>query len=362
MRIFATCDIGGDALDRLRERGWEVEVFAGPDPPPRDRIVEAVRSGVDALITTLRDPIDREVFEAGRETLQIVAQNAVGFDNIDREAANELKVPFSNTADVLTEAVAEYTLFLLGDVARKLYPSERMVREGKWRGWHPYLPFLGDEVGGKVLSIVGAGRIGRYVAAKAVGLELDMRIHDIRGPDEAFAGAIQEQLDLRHAQGFTRHRLTIHYDDFDRVLEQGDFVTLHVPLVMPGTNSAPTWHMIGRDELKRMKDTAYLIQTSRGPVVDEEALVEALREGWIAGAALDVFEEEPLPPDSPLRDPALEDRVRLYHHFASGTKETRLSTDPGVGMAGRTVATVIRVLEGESPAGIPWVVNREIFR
>jgi lactate dehydrogenase-like 2-hydroxyacid dehydrogenase len=96
--------------------------------------------------------------------------------------------------------------------------------------------------------------------------------------------------------------------------------------------------------------------------VDEAALVEALREGWIAGAALDVFEEEPLPTDSPLRDPALEERVRLYHHFASGTRETRLSTDPGVGMAGRTVATVIRILEGEDPAGIPWVVNREMFR
>src|SRR5690348_5509617 len=128
-RVFATCDIGQDALDVLRERGYEVEVYPKPEAPPKQLIIEKVRSGIDGLITTLRDPIDAEVFEAGKGTLKVVAQDAVGFDNIDRADANRFKVPFTHTADVLTEATAEFAFLILGAVARRLWTSERLVRK-----------------------------------------------------------------------------------------------------------------------------------------------------------------------------------------------------------------------------------------
>ena len=157
-RIFATCDIGPEALQRLRDKGWELEVYEQVEPPPRSLILEKVKGGVDALITTLRDKIDEEVFAAGKKAgLKIVAQDAVGFDNIDRAAANAHKIPFSHTADVLTDATAEFAFLIMGCVARKTWPSEQMVREQKWSTWHPYHPWLGDEVTGKTV----ASRTGR---------------------------------------------------------------------------------------------------------------------------------------------------------------------------------------------------------
>src|SRR6266851_3559477 len=158
IRVFATCDIG-DAIDLLRSRGYEVEVYPQPEAPPKSLIIDKVKSGIDGLITTLRDPIDAEVFEAGKSTLKVVAQIAVGFDNINRADANRYKIPFTHTADVLTEATAEFALLILGALARKMWPSERLVRENRWGAWHPYLPFLGDEVTGKNISVIGTGRI-----------------------------------------------------------------------------------------------------------------------------------------------------------------------------------------------------------
>ncbi|MCA1660560.1 MAG: hypothetical protein LC642_08515, partial [Verrucomicrobiaceae bacterium] len=139
-RIFATSRIGDPAESLLRERGYDLEVFQGPEAPPKKLIVEKVKSGIDALITTLRDPIDAEIFEPGKSSLKIVAQIAVGFDNINRADANKYKVPFANTADVLTEATAEFAFFMMGMLARKMYASERLVREQKWPSWHPFLP------------------------------------------------------------------------------------------------------------------------------------------------------------------------------------------------------------------------------
>src|SRR5579875_2966395 len=172
-RVFATCDIGREALDRLRARGYEVEVYDQLEPPQKSLIIEKVRSGIDGLITTLRDPIDREVFEAGKGTLKVVAQDAVGFDNINRADANRYRIPFTNTAEVLTEATAEFALFILGCVARRLYPSERLVRENRWGTWHPYLPFLGDEVCGKTVGVIGTGRIGQEFIRMAIGFDVD---------------------------------------------------------------------------------------------------------------------------------------------------------------------------------------------
>src|SRR5207237_10177420 len=140
-RVFATSRIGDAAENRLRERGYDLEVFQGPEAPTKKRIIEKVQSGIDGLITTLRDPIDAEVFEAGKGKLRVVAQIAVGFDNINRADANRYKVPFIHTADVLTEATAEFAFFMLGALARKMWTAEHLLRENKWDYWHPYLPF-----------------------------------------------------------------------------------------------------------------------------------------------------------------------------------------------------------------------------
>ena len=364
VRIFATADIGNPALDRLRERGYEVEVYADVDPPPKSLVVEKVKSGIDALITTLRDPVDEEVFSAGATSLRVVAQIAVGVDNIDRAAANRYRIPFTNTPDVLTEATAEFALFILGALARKLYQSERLVEENLWGSWHPYHPFLGDEVTGKTVAVIGVGRIGKAFAKKCVGLDVDLLLHSASSRDETFVEQIDREMQLRYEAGFSTARRSVVYTSFDEALARADFVSLHVPLLMPGRSDKPTFHLMNHTAFELMKPSAYLINTSRGPVVDSRALYEALIEEKIAGAALDVFEKEPLPAESPLREGKLKDRLRLFHHFASGTRETRLSADPDKGMAGRTVQAVIDVIEnnyGGDPAQMPYVVNKEAF-
>src|SRR6266705_329157 len=142
-RIFATSRIGDPAENRLRERGYELEVFEGPEAPPKKLNIEKVKSGIDGLITTLRDPIDAEIFEAGKGTLKVVAQIAVGCDNINRADANKHKIPFTNTAALLTEATAAFASFMMGLLARKLCQTERLVRANNWPSWHPFLPSLG---------------------------------------------------------------------------------------------------------------------------------------------------------------------------------------------------------------------------
>src|SRR5206468_2244903 len=250
---------------------------------PKKLIIEKVNSGIDGLITTLRDPIDAEVFEAGKGTLKVVAQIAVGFDNIDRADANKYKIPFTNTADVLTEATAEFAFFMMG---------------------------------------------------------------------------------VLHARGIQKEKTWIKYVEFEEALRGADYVTIHVPLLRESETDKPTYHLINEKTLKMMKPTAYVINSSRGPVVDERALASALKEKVIAGAALDVFEKEPLPPDSPLLDPEIADRCRVFHHFASGAQITRLSVDPDKGMAGRCVQGLIDVLEGNYGGDVtkmPYVVNKEAF-
>ncbi len=364
-RIFATADIGDAAVNRLRERGYEVEVYPQPEPPPRSLIIEKVRSGIDGLITMLRDKIDGEVFEAGEGMLKVVAQYAVGFDNIDRAAANRYKIPFTNTADVLTEATAEFAFFALADLARKLWPAEHLVRENKWSYWHPYLPFLGDEVTGKTIGILGTGRIGQAVIKKCIGFDMNILCYEAMGPNDKLVTDVQQQMDMRHRSGMQRERTTIKYVTMNEALSQSDFISVHVPLLREGESDTPTYHLINERTLRMMKATAYLVNTSRGPVIDEKALAKALKEKWIAGAALDVYETEPLPPDSPLRDPEIEDRCRLFPHFASAGRIARLSLDPNLGMAGRCVQGLIDVLEqnyGGDITKMPYVVNKEAFR
>ena len=363
MKVFATCDIG-PALDLLRKRGYQLEVYPDPKAPPKSLILEKVRSGIDGLITTLRDQIDAEVFEAGKGTLKVVAQFAVGFDNINRADANRYKIPFTNTADVLTEATAEFAFFMLGALARKLWSAEHLTRENKWGFWHPYLPFLGDEVTGKTIAIIGTGRIGLAMIKKCAGFDMNVCCYDPAFQNHDYIKAIQETMDIRHARGIQKEKTWIKYVSFEDSLREADFVSVHVPLLRQGESATPTFHLFNEKTLRMMKPSAFLVNTSRGPVVDEKALAKALKENWIAGAALDVYEKEPLPADSPLRDPAIEDRCRLLPHFASAANITRLSDDPDKGMAGRCVQGLIDVLEknyGGDVKKMPYVVNKEGF-
>jgi len=363
VRVFATCDIG-DALNILRNKGYDVEVYPKPEAPPKSLIVEKVKSGIDGLITSLRDPIDAEIFSAGRGTLKVVAQYAVGFDNINRADANRFKVPFTNTADVLTEATAEFAFFLMGELARKMWPAEHLLRDNRWSYWHPSLPFLGDEVTGKTIAIIGTGRIGLAMIKKCSGFDMNMLCFDPAYENHEYIKAIQEVNDLRHQRGMCREKAWIRYTTLQDALTNADYISLHVPLLREGESTTPTHHMINETTLRMMKPTAMLINTSRGPVVDEKALARALRENWIAGAALDVYEKEPLPADSPLRDPAIADRCRLLPHFASAGRITRLSSNPDNGMAGRCVQGLIDVLEGNYGGDVtkmPYVVNKEAF-
>jgi glyoxylate reductase len=362
-RVFATCDIG-ESLDLLRKQGYDVEVYPQPEAPPKTLVVEKVRSGIDGLITTLRDKIDAEVFEAGKATLKVVAQFAVGFDNINRADANRYKVPFTHTADVLTEATAEFAFFLLGALARKLWSAEHLTRENQWSYWHPYLPFLGDEVTGKTIAIIGTGRIGLAMIKKCAGFDMNILCYDPVYQNHAYIEGIQETMDLRQAHGIQKEQTWIKYTTFADALSEADFVSIHVPLLRESESATPTYHLLNESTLRKMKPTAFLVNTSRGPVVDEAALARALEENWIAGAALDVYESEPLPADSPLRHPSIADRCRLLPHFASAGKITRLSSDPDKGMAGRCVQGLRDVLEGNYGGDItqmPYIVNKEAF-
>ena len=362
-RVFATCDIG-PALDILRGRGYQLEVYPDPKAPPKSLILEKVRSGIDGLITTLRDQIDAEVFEAGKGSLKVVAQLAVGFDNINRTDANRYQVPFTHTADVLTEATAEFAFFMLGALARKMWPAEHLTRDEQWGFWHPYLPFLGDEVTGKTIAIIGTGRIGLAMIKKCAGFDMNFLCYDPAYENHDYINAIQETMDLRHTRGIQKEKTWVKYVPFAEALKLADFVSVHVPLLRDGESDTPTYHLFNEHTLRMMKPTAFLVNTSRGPVIDEAALARALKENWIAGAALDVYEKEPLPADSPLRDPEIEDRCRLMPHFASAAKITRLSPDPNKGMAGRCVQGLIDVLEknyGGDVKKMPYVVNKEAF-
>jgi len=363
-RVFATCDIG-EAIDLLRNRGYEVEVYPHPEAPPKSLIIDKVKSGLDGLITTLRDEIDAEIFEAGKGKLKVVAQYAVGFDNINRADANRYKIPFTHTADVLTEATAEFAFFLMGSLARKMWAAEHLTRENQWGYWHPYLPFLGDEVSGKTVAVIGTGRIGMAFIKKCAGFDMNILCFDPGYKKLDYINAIQQVKDLRFRLGIVRERATIRYATLEEALRTADFISLHVPLLREGESATPTYHLINETTLRMMKKSAMIVNTSRGPVVDEQALAKALRENWIAGAALDVYETEPLPADSPLLDPAIADRCRLMPHFASAARITRLSADPNKGMAGRCVQGLLDVLEGRYGGDItrmPYVVNKEAFR
>src|SRR6202047_3245253 len=235
-RVFATCDIG-EAIEVLRMRGYGVEVYPLPEAPPKSLILDKVRSGVDGLITTLRDPIDAEVFEAGKGTLKVVAQIAVGFDNINRADANRYKIPFTHTADVLTEATAEFAFFMMGALAREMWTAEHLTRNHKWGSWHPYLPFLGDEVTGRTVAVIGTGRIGLAMIKKCAGFDLNILCFDPAYENRDYIRAIQEVMDVSLQRGISREKTSIRYTTLHEALSAADFISLHVPLLREGEST-----------------------------------------------------------------------------------------------------------------------------
>jgi glyoxylate reductase len=281
-------------------------------------------SGKDALICLLTEKIDRELLDAAGPNLRIVANVAVGFDNIDVPACTERKVAVTNTPGVLDETTADFAWTLLMAVARRLVEGDRMARSGAWTKWN-LDQLCGTDVWGKTLGIIGLGRIGRAVARRASGFR--MRI--IYNSTTRAAPEIEKEL---HAEYMSR----------DAVFEQADFLSLHVPL------NAATLGLVGPAELAKMKGTAFLINTTRGPVVQEAALIDALERGLIAGAALDVFEREPLIPDGLRRD-----TVVLAPHLGSASVETRTR------MALIAAENAIAFFAGKRP---PTILNPEALR
>jgi glyoxylate reductase len=290
------------------EAETDLDLYTGREAIPRDELIERVR-GKQALMCLLTDRIDREVLDAGSD-LKIVANIAVGYNNVDVEACRERGVVVTNTPDVLTNACADFTWALILGITRRLGEGERELRRGDWKGW-ALDHLLGMELRGKQLGIVGPGRIGRAVAEKAPAFGMSV-VYTSRRPMD-IPGATHMSL--------------------DRLLATSDVVSLHCPL------TPETRHLIDKKALTKMKRSAYLINTSRGPVVDEEALAWALRERLIAGAALDVYEEEPKVHPGLLQ---LEN-VMLIPHLASATRETRTA------MADLAVSNVLAVLAGQPP-------------
>jgi glyoxylate reductase len=268
--------------------------------------------GADAVLSLLTDKVNAEFFDAAGQQLKIVANYAVGYDNIDVAEAKKRGVIATNTPDVLTESVAEHAIALMVSAARRIVESDKFMRGGKYVGWAPML-LLGNDLAGKTLGLVGLGRIGARVAEIAKnGFGMKIIYFDVKRSE-----ALEKNLGLEYAE-------------LDAVLKQADFISVHVPLL------ESTRHLISADKIAMMKPSAYLINTSRGPVVDEKALVEALRNKTIKGAGLDVFEEEPK------MAPGLAelDNVVLTPHTASATEETRGA------MSELAAKNIIEVLEG----------------
>ena len=301
------------AARAILDEHFEADYWMPAERIPRDELLRRV-AGKEALVCLLTEKVDEELLEAA-PTLRVAATVSVGYDNIDVPACTRHKVVATHTPGVLDETTADFAWTLLMAVARRLVEGDAWMRSGAWPGWD-LDQLLGGDVWGKTLGIVGFGRIGRNLARRATGFQMRVLYHDsARAPLD-----VEEELHARAVE-------------FDRLLGESDFISLHVPL-LPETR-----HLISTAAFEKMKRTAYLINTSRGPVVDEEALVAALDRGTIAGAALDVYEYEPKV------SPALVSRkdVVLAPHIASATTETRTK------MAVMAVTSVAAVLEGRRP-------------
>ena len=320
--VYITRRIPKAAINRLQSKGLTVKIFDQDKRIPFN-VLKSKIAASDALLCLLTDEINEAVLSVAKN-LKIVANYAVGFNNIDVAAATRFGICVSNTPGVLTEATADLTFLLILGIARRIIEADHLVRDGKFSGWDPML-LLGSELTHKTLGIVGAGRIGSAVARRAFGFKMRLLYTDPQPNEEIEKDFNAVRTDLKI------------------LLNNSDFVTIHVPL------SEATHHLINRKTLSIMKKTAYLVNTSRGPVVDEHALLEMLRAGQIAGAGLDVFEFEPH------ITPGLADlnNVILLPHIASATIETRTQ------MAEIAAQNILSLFEGKTP---PNIVNPEVLK
>jgi glyoxylate reductase len=312
-KVFVARPIPEIGVNMLKEK-FDVTVNPEDKVLSKEELQKEV-AGVDAILPLLTDKVDGEVMDAAGDQLKVVANYAVGYDNIDVEAAKQRNVLVTNTPGVLTEAVAEHAIALILSAARNIVESDKFTREGKYKQWEPK-GFLGPQLKGKVLGVVGLGRIGSMVAQIArEGLDMKVLYYDVKRNED-----FEKEVAAR-------------FGELDEVLKQSDVVSVHVPL-LPETK-----HLINEDKLKMMKNSAVLVNTSRGPVVDEKALVEALKSKEIFAAGLDVFESEPE------LSPGLGElpNVVLTPHTASATFEARDA------MSKMAAENIIAVLEGKTP-------------
>ncbi|MFW5906829.1 MAG: 2-hydroxyacid dehydrogenase [Candidatus Natronoplasma sp.] len=321
MDVLITREIPDVGIEKVKEK-YDVEVSQKSRNLSKEELIERVE-GKDGMLCLLTDTIDEEVIGAGSD-LKVISNYAVGYDNIDIEAATREGIVVTNTPGVLTEATAEITFALMLAVARNVVNGDRFTREDRFEGWDPML-MLGHELHGKTLGIVGMGNIGGKVAEISQGFDMDVLYHSRSKKEE-----IEKKIGAK-------------YVDLDTLLSKSDFVSLHVPL------TEETEKMIGKKELESMKDDAYLINAARGEVVDEDALVEVLKEEKIAGAGIDVYANEPHGANPDYYEL---DNVVLSPHLGSATHKAR------EGMAVKAAENLIAVLEGRKPEHI---VNPEVL-
>ncbi|MFW5715507.1 MAG: 2-hydroxyacid dehydrogenase [bacterium] len=319
-KVYITRRIPQAGIDLLKEK-YDVKVNPHDRALSRAELLSAVQDA-DGVLCLLTDKIDGEFFDAAPQ-LRGVANYAVGYDNIDVPEATRRKLPVSNTPGVLTDATAEMAWALLFAVARRVVESDGHMRAGKWGGWGP-LQFIGGDVSGKTLGVVGTGRIGTAMALKSTGFNMRVLYTDVVENE-----VLNEKCKARRV-------------DFDTLLAESDFVSIHVPLM------DSTRHLFNAEVFKKMKSTSYLINTSRGPVINETDLVQALKAGEIAGAGLDVYEAEPKMAAG-LAD--LTNAV-LTPHTASATEAARTN------MALKAARNLSAMIAGETP---PDCVNPEIL-
>lgn len=321
-KIYVTRELPAKGL-KIIQQHFETEVWPEYAPPPKKTIIEKAKN-VDALATLLSDKIDAEVYNAAPK-LKIVSQLAVGFDNIDLAEATKRGIYITNTPEVLTDTTADFSWALLMAVARRVVEADKYVRTGQWKvAWHPAM-LTGRDVFDATIGIVGAGRIGYAMAKRAKGFDMKILFYDVLPRPEI------EKLGAKKV-------------DLNTLLQESDFVTIHVPLMKE------TYHLMDEQKFKLMKRTAYIINNSRGPVVDEKALYKALKEGWIAGAGIDVFEQEPMPADNPLLK---FDNVVVAPHISSASLETRAK------MSEMVADNLINFFEGKQP---PNLVNKDVMK
>lgn len=292
-KVFVSRIIPDDGLEKIHQVA-DAEVWQEETPPPYEVLLEKVK-GVDGLVCLLTDQIDGDLMDAAGDQIKVISQMAVGFDNVDVAAATERGIPVGNTPGVLTDTTADFAFTLLVSAARRVAEGERYVKEGKWKTWGPTL-LMGYDLWQGTLGIVGLGRIGQGMAKRASGFDMRILAYD---PVADEATAKQFGVELR---------------PLDEVLAESDFVSLHVPLM------DETYHLIGERELKLMKSSCVLVNSSRGPVVDPKALYAALKNGDIAYAALDVTEPEPIETDDPLLTLP---NCLIVPHIASSSLATR---------------------------------------